>query len=220
MKDSKLWAVIPAYNEERHIASVLEETKRYVQNIVVVDDGSSDRTYDLAVAADVHVLRNIVNMGKGSTLRTGCEYALMNGAESIVALDSDGQHKPSEILLLVDALHGADIVFGCRKLTSDMPAILKFGNWFITNSVRLLFGIAIQDTQSGFRAFTADAYRRIRWKASDYSVESEMIANAGKQGLKYREVTISTIYNDKYKGTTVIDGIKIVFNMLLWRMRI
>ena len=81
-----------------------------------------------------------------------------------------------------------------------------------------LYGIDINDTQSGYRAFSAEAYKKIRWNASDYSMETEMISKAGKQKLKYVQIPIGTIYSDKYKGTTIIDGMKIVFNMVRWRV--
>ena len=82
-----------------------------------------------------------------------------------------------------------------------------------------MYKIKLKDTQCGYRAFSAKAYKKIKWKSSDYSMESEMIANVGKHHLKYAEIPIQTIYSDKYKGTTIVDGIKIVFNMLLWKIR-
>ena len=108
-------------------------------------------------------------------------------------------------------------MFGYRKPNKDMPLVLKFGNWFISKTIKLLYGVDIKDSQCGYRAFTKDAYKKIRWKALDYSMESEMIAKAGRHNLRYGEVPIQTIYSDKYKGTTIIDGVKIVMNMLLWR---
>ena len=84
--------------------------------------------------------------------------------------------------------------------------------------VRLLYGIQLNDTQCGFRAFTSDAYKKVRWNSSDYSMESEMIARAGKQNLKYVQIPIETIYSDRYKGTTIVDGMKIVMNMIWWKL--
>ena len=82
-----------------------------------------------------------------------------------------------------------------------------------------MYGLDLRDTQSGYRAFTAEAYQKMRWQALDYSMESEMICNAGREKLRYKEIPISTIYADKYKGTTVVDGVKIVIKMMLWRLR-
>ena len=139
------------------------------------------------------------------------------GAEAMVVLDADAQHDPSEIPKFIAQLESHDIVFGYRKYNKAMPWILKFGNKAINSATRILYGIRLQDTQCGYRAFTAEAYRKIRWQASDYSMESEMITRAGKNKLSYAEVPIETIYGNKYKGTTILDGIKIVFNLLWWR---
>ena len=95
--------------------------------------------------------------------------------------------------------------------------ILKFGNWFINKTIWFLYGINLKDTQSGYRAFTRKTYRKIRWQAPDYSMESEMISYVGKNKMTYEEIPIQTIYCDKYKGTTVVDGFKIVLKMLWWR---
>ena len=99
-----------------------------------------------------------------------------------------------------------------------MPFVLRFGNKFISSMTKILYGISLFDTQSGYRAFTDDAYKKIRWNSADYSMESEMIARVGKQKLKYAQIPIETIYADKYKGTTILDGIKIVLNMFWWKI--
>ncbi len=214
---NKVWVVIPAHNEEKHIEKVIKETKKFAKNILVVDDGSKDKTSALAEKAGIVVLRHIVNLGKGAALKTGCEFAIKKGAEKIVVLDADGQHDPKEIPEFVKALDNADIVFGYRRLNRNMPFVLRYGNWFIFFMTKLLFGLKIVDTQCGYRAFTSNAYNKIKWNAVDYSMESEMVANVGKAHLKYSQIPIETIYSDKYKGTTVIDGVRIVLNMVWWR---
>lgn len=218
MPPSDLFVIIPAHNEENHIAPVVQKTKRYASNILVIDDGSTDNTSAVAEKNGMTVLRHIVNLGKGAALKTGCEYALKKGARRLIFMDADGQHKPEDIPRFMKALNGVDVVFGSRGLNKKMPFVLKFGNWFINNVNTALFGIRLGDTQSGYRAMTAEAYKKIRWTAMSYGVESEMIANVGKKGLKYREINIETIYSDGYKGTTVLDGIKIVFNMVWWKI--
>ncbi len=219
MKLSKdVWVIIPAYNEEKRVGKVIDEVKRFSRNVVLVDDGSKDDTYDVGLQKKIKVLRHVVNLGKGAGLKTGCDYALLNGAKTIIVIDADGQHEPKEIPNFIESLEGVDIVFGYRRFTGHMPFVLKFGNNFINFVTKILYGVDLKDTQSGYRAFTSKAYRRIRWNANDYSMESEMIANVGKNNLKYREIPIQTIYSDRYKGTTVLDGVKIVFNMVKWRL--
>ncbi|MFC1769001.1 glycosyltransferase family 2 protein [Nanoarchaeota archaeon] len=213
----QVWAVIPAFNEGSRIGDVIEDTLKYVDKVIVVDDGSKDDTFEVA-SKKAKTLQHVVNLGKGAALKTGCDYAVENGADEIVVLDADAQHDPKEISKFIKALENVDIVFGYRKLNQDMPFVLRFGNWFINTVTRILYGISLHDTQSGYRAFRSSTYKKIRWEAIDYSMESEMIANVGKHELKYTQVPIETIYGDKYKGTTVIDGIKIVFNMIWWKI--
>jgi glycosyltransferase involved in cell wall biosynthesis len=213
----KIFAVIPAYNEEKQISGVVKKTKKYVNNVVVVDDGSKDKTKDTAKKSKAIVLRHLVNLGKGATLKTGCDYALKNNADIVIAIDADAQHNPNEIPKFLKNLKKYDVVIAYRKLNKNMPFILKFGNLFINKTINFLYGIKIKDSQCGYRAFTAKAYKKLRWKASDYSMESEMIAKIGKYKLSYKEIPIETIYSDKYKGTTILDGIKIIFNLLLWK---
>lgn len=218
MKMNNICAIIPAYNEEKDIAKIIKKTKSYVDNVIVVDDGSKDKTREAAESADAVVLRHIVNLGKGAALKTGCDFAVKNGAEFIIALDADAQHNPENIPRFVEKLKKYDIVFSYRKASRNMPFVLRFGNWFISNVVKALYGVNLKDTQCGFRAFSREAYREIRWNASDYSMESEMISRTGKQRLKYVQIPIETIYSDKYKGTTIIDGVKIVLNMFWWKL--
>lgn len=218
MEINKIFAVIPAYDEEKNIGSIIRKTKKYADSVIVVDDGSKDNTKRMAEKASATVLRHIVNLGKGAALKTGCDYAVQKGAKFIVVLDADAQHNPDDMPRLIEKLKKYDIVFSYRKASSEMPFVLRFGNWFISNITTVLYGVSLNDTQCGFRAFSREAYKKIRWNASDYSMESEMISRAGKQKLKYVQIPIQTIYSDKYKGTTVIDGIKIVVNMIWWRL--
>ncbi len=215
-----VYAVIPAYNEEMHILQVIEKTKRYLapERIIVVDDGSKDSTRKEAQKAGVIALKHQVNLGKGAALKTGCDFAIKKGAEAIIVLDSDTQHDPKDIPNFEKALKEADIVFGVREKKQDMPFILKFGNWAIDTTIKTLFGVNLKDTQSGYRAFTRETYKKIRWTASDYSVESEMIALVGKHHIKFKQIPIETIYVDRYKGTNVLDGLSIVMKIIWMKL--
>jgi len=219
MMEEDVYIVIAAYNESKKIADVIDRTKKFCKNIIVVDDGSRDKTYDIAKSKGVIALRHIINLGKGAAVKTGCNLAVEKGAKFVILIDGDGQHEPEEVPKFLKALEHSDIVFGYRRFSKKMPIVFRFGNTFINLMTRILYGIKLKDTQCGYRALRADAYKKVRWNASDYAMESEMIANAGKHNLKYDEIEIKTIYNDKYKGTTVIDGIKIVLNLILWRLK-
>lgn len=217
MQNPKTFIIIPAHNEERHIGEVVKKAKAF-GSVIVVDDGSNDATAAAAKAQGAEVISHIINLGKGAALKTGCDRAVKDGASQLVVLDADSQHDPEEIPIFLAALRDAGMVFGYRAFSKEMPFILRLGNWAISKMTRILFGVKINDTQSGYRAFTSDTYQKIRWASSSYSMESEMIANMAKHNLKYSQVPIKTIYADRYKGTTIIDGIKIVMNLLWWKL--
>lgn len=215
-------AVIPAMNEAGRIGPVIEAARKHADRVIVVDDGSTDETLNVAQRAGARVFRHGVNLGKGAALKTGCLAATRLGAEIIVILDADGQHDPEDIPKLAEPIEAgrADVVFGARtEVTSGkMPLLFTFGNWFLSFSVKALFGAALRDTQSGFRAFRSDCMDRLLWESSDYAVETEMITRGVRAGLRFHEVEIRSSYEEKYKGTTVFDGLKIFANLLLWRL--
>jgi glycosyltransferase involved in cell wall biosynthesis len=213
----KCCVIIPGYNEEKHIQNVIKDVQKITNNIIVVDDGSSDNTAQLAQELGVIVLQHSVNLGKGAALKTGCDYAYKKGAQNIIVLDADGQHDPQEIPHFLTALENHDIVFGKRRTSKSMPAVFRLGNQGISQILKILYGLKVEDSQCGYRAFTANAYRKMRWTVTDYFMETEMIVKAGKHKLKHTQVSIETIYADKYKGTTVVDGMKIVLKMVGWR---
>lgn len=220
-----VFVVIPVFNESKRIGKVLSTLKQAAPlvRVIVVDDGSGDKTDTLFSSLNdqsVTYLRHKINLGKGCALRTGCEAAIKMGADCIVLMDGDGQHSPEDVLRLVEKLEQEklDIVFGCRTIGKDMPLVMMLGNKFLSIMTRILFGIYVSDTQSGFRGFTKSAYEKIRWNSKRYDAETEMIVNTGKAKLKFGDIQIKTIYNDNYKGTTVLDGIRIFINMLTWRI--
>lgn len=215
----KVYVIIPAYNEEKNISEVILHAKKYCKNIIVVDDGSKDGTSKVSEKMGVEVVRLNQNRGKGAALRMGAGKALEDGADVLVFIDADRQHDPHEIPVFLEKLKGVDIVFGSRRRTKHMPSVYRLGNFILTHMAKFLFGVNIHDTQSGYRAMTADAYRKIKWKSDDYSAETEMIANVGKHKLKYAETFVQTVYHDTKKGTTVMHGVKIALDMLMWRIR-
>ena len=206
--------IIPAYNEGKTIFEVITRTKLFAPIIIVVDDGSKDNTAAEAKKAGAKVIQHKVNLGKGAALKTGCDYALQQGVQKIVTMDADGQHDPQEIPLFISALDQHDIVFGNRKTPTSMPVVLKFGNKVLTTTLQALYGIKIEDSQCGYRSFRSGIYKHLRWDATDYFVETEMAIRTGKKKLKYAIIPIETIYADRYKGTTVFDGVSIIAKMI------
>jgi glycosyltransferase involved in cell wall biosynthesis len=219
-RQDKVFVIIPGLNEEKHIYDVVSRTKKQgFKNVIFIDDGSKDGSSKEAARAGAIVLRHVVNLGKGAAAKTGCDFALKKGAETIVLIDADGQHRPEEIKMLLSKLKNNDIVFGYRHLNKKMPAVMRLGNWGINFASRTINGVSLKDTQSGFRCMTSSTYRKIRWKSNDYAMESEMISNVARNHLLYAEVPITTIYHDNYKGTTITDGVKIFIRMLRFRIK-
>lgn len=212
------YIIIPAYNESKTIADVVQHAKKYSKNIIVVDDGSKDRTSEIAEKEKVIVLRHIINLGKGAALKTGCEYAIKKGAKMLILLDGDGQHSPSNIPEFVKKLEEYDIVFGMRRLNRKMPLLRRVGNWGINRIIRFLFKVKIEDAMCGYRAFRSEVYEKIKWKSSGYEVEAEMLANAGKHHLRAVQLPVETIYADAYKGMTIFDGLRVGMHMVWWKL--
>lgn len=215
---NKIFVVIPAYNEGLRVDEVIKGVKKFTQNIIVVDDGSSDKTSEVAKKTGAMVFRHKINLGQGAARMTGCEAAWKLGAETIITLDSDGQHNPVHLPKFIKKLNaGYEIVLGQRDFRSGAPLVRRLGNKLGSILIRIFFGINIPDLGCGFRAFTKSAYNKVKWDSLvRYGSETEMVARIGKNKLKYTLVPIETIYIDKYKGMTILDTIGILFNIPRW----
>ena len=216
MKD---WIVMPAYNEERSIGKVLDALKREGwRNIIVADDGSRDRTAEIARSKGALVVSHGQNMGLGAALRTGLKKARELGADCAVTFDADGQHDPETVRALVKALNNADLVIGVRQHLG-IPLHKRVGN-FSLNLITCLFSGVLTDSQSGSRAFSKRALDLIRIRSNRYEVSSEIIIQAKKRGLRLRGVPVECFYTkySKARGTTIISGFRIFLALLKQRL--
>ena len=187
---------MPAYNEEKYIGSVVLEARQFADEVVVVDDGSSDRTAQVARLAGATVVQHERNRGYGATVQTVLAEAKKRNPDVLVLLDADGQHNPSEITSLVKAISaGADVVVGSRKIKSeDIPAYRRFGQKIISYFTRVLSRSTLSDTESGFRAFSRQAIQVLEPKERGMAISAETVSEATARGLKIAEVPISAIY--------------------------
>lgn len=216
------WIVIPGFNESKYIASVLKKVTKKTKNVIYIDDGSADNSAEIAKKFPIHVLRHEMNMGKGATLQTGCDYAFYHmKAKAVIMMDGDDQHDAEEIPLFRKRLEeGSQLILGARSLFSSMPLVRKIGNGFVSAVVMVLFGRYIPDILSGYKAFTAEVYEKIKWEANDYSVELEIAANIAKKKLGFSLVSIETIYHDMDRGMNMLDSVKVVGKILSLRLGI
>jgi glycosyltransferase involved in cell wall biosynthesis len=192
--------VLPAFNEEVSIGSIVLLTKHYCDNVIVVDDGSSDRTAAISRRAGAHVIVHEVNKGKGAALKTGFAAAADLGADIIVTMDSDGQHNPADIPKLVAPIRDgiAEMVNGSRYLShadKNTPVYRRVGQTILDTATNMNSGLRITDSQSGFRAFAASTKDVFRFNARGMAIESEMLADAGRSGLRIKEVEIGVRYD-------------------------
>jgi glycosyltransferase involved in cell wall biosynthesis len=218
----KTVAIIPAYNEETTLADVLQRTRDFVDEIIVVNDGSKDRTGEIARAHNVTVVEHVINRGLGAAIGTGFATALKRGADLAITLDADGQHDPDEIKKFIEAADkGADVVIGSRMLTrKGMPWYRQVANVLGNLVTFVLFGAWVTDSQSGFRAFNRHALQQIQIKTNRMEVSSELIAEAKRHKLKLVEVPIKAIYTDYSlsKGQSFFVGIKTLVKLVLRRI--
>ncbi len=183
----KLLALIPALNAERTIGDVVRKTREQIPDVIVVDDGCSDRTADVARAEGATVLRHEVNRGKGASLKSGFAYAREHGYDAVITLDADGQHLPSEIPKLIRAWEesGADLVIGGRAhLFDHMLPRRRMANRFSAWAIAKAAGTRVSDSQSGFRLYTARVIREVDLRSDGFDMESEVIIRAGVRKMR------------------------------------
>jgi glycosyltransferase involved in cell wall biosynthesis len=194
-------AIIPCRNEEATIGSLILKTKRFVNQVLVVDDGSEDDTKKIAKDAGATVISHKKNRGKGAAIRTGFQYARDNKFDYVVTMDGDGQHNPLEIPALLENVvnNGHDISIGYRVGNdSEMPMWRRVGKRVLDYTTSMGTGGYVTDSQCGFRAFNKKAYESIapKLKGEAFSVESEQLIQAHQLGLKVVNTNVTCKYED------------------------
>jgi glycosyltransferase involved in cell wall biosynthesis len=219
---SRVLVGIPCYNEEVAIGSIVLRASQYADEVVVIDDGSDDKTVEVAPLAGAHVLVHDENLGKGAALRSFFQYAMRSGADVVVIIDGDGQHDPDDIPKLIKPilLDEADVVNGSRYvrgITKDTPRYRRFGQVFLDRVTHwgLSDDIAITDTQSGFRAFSMKSIPFFKFSSDELAIDSEMLIDASKAKLRIQEVGVEVRYDvGRSSKNPVSHGVQVLVGVM------
>ena len=211
-------AAIPCFNEELFIGSVALKTKDYVDQVVVIDDGSTDKTAMVAEKAGAIVVSHGSNKGKGAAVSSAFEYAKKAGCKALVLLDGDGQHDPKYIPSLVNPVldDKADMVVGSRYMAikSSIPGYRTWGHRVLTFFTNLGSRVKLTDSQSGFRAFSTKALEALTFAEQGLSVESEMQFLANDASLRVTEIPISIGYYGRAKRSPFAHGVGVLNSIM------
>jgi glycosyltransferase involved in cell wall biosynthesis len=217
----QVYIVIPAYNEQKLVARVVNELKKGgYRNIIVVDDGSEDMTYSVSRKAGATVLRHVVNRGQGAALRTGIDFALLKGAGIIVTFDADGQHDVNDLKAMIGpvAKNEVDITLGSRFLgkrsnVSFSKAMMLKGGALM---FRIMYGISLTDSHNGLRAMSAKTARLLDITADRMEHASEIPEKITKKKIRYKEIPVNIRYTEYSiaDGQTSLAAFRIFFRMI------
>lgn len=223
----KLFIVVPAYNEHLLIGQMLDEIQATFTNkksgeIIVVDDGSHDKTGLIAAHKGAVVIKHAINLGLGAALATGFQYALNNGCDYLITIDADKQHQAEDIWRLLDPLKAnqADVVIGSRLLSKEkMPLLRKVINYLSNLFTFFLYGVWTSDSQSGLRGFNKKALQKIHLQSQRMEVSSEIIGEIKRHGLRLAEIPIRPIYTtySLNKGQRILNAPNVFWKLILQR---
>lgn len=224
----RIVVVMPAHNEQAVIGKVLSRLAAHIDDMkvvpLVVDDGSTDSTADVARASGALVVRHLTNLGVGAATITGLRAAKELEADIIVTMDSDGQHDPTEIESLVKCLIDGpfDVVIGSRLLhRNGMPASRIAANLLLNAVTYIVYRKIVSDSQSGFKAFSREAIEVMDLRSSGYEICSEIIGEMYRKNLRYKSLPIKAVYTQysRAKGQHFLNGINIILGLLMRLMR-
>ncbi len=214
-RKNRVCAVIPFFNEEKHLLLLISEVKKYVNTIILVDDGSTDSSANkIPDNKNVILIKYFSNKGKGNALLTGFKKSIELNSEFTITIDADFQHDPKIIPKFIESLHNFDSVIGRRKINSSMPISRRMSNYLTSKLLSIKTGNKILDSQSGFRGFRTIILKDILPTYSGFEAESEMIVKICQKNFSLGFINIPTTYgNDDSKMKaipTIIGFIKVL----------
>ena len=217
------YVILPAYNEATRIQPVIEEIAQKGYKMVIVNDGSSDNTLEVVKQSqmkypkNIYIYSHIINRGVGVAMQTGFDAVLRYNPKYIINMDSDGQHSADDLENVLEPLvtGKAEAVIGVRPL-KDMPLSRNIANSIMNLLTRIFYNVNVSDSQTGFRAITLDALKKININARGYLISSEFIREVNDNKIPFAEVPIQTIYTPETqaKGTNFTEAFKILIQMI------
>ncbi len=216
----KAAALIPAFNEAATIAQVVTGVAPHVALVLVVDDGSSDDTAEVARRGGATVITHAGNRGKGAAVRSGLTQILAGNYTHVLMLDGDMQHLPDEAPRLLEAAAqtGADLVVGERQFRrNEMPASRYHANRIGSRALSSFMGVRLGDSQCGYRVFRTDLVRRMKLRARGYDIETEMLVKVGRLGGTIAHVPVTAVYGARSKLRPVRDTTRTCFRAVYYR---
>jgi glycosyltransferase involved in cell wall biosynthesis len=201
MELNKIGVVIPAFNAEKTIGRLVEDLLNFgfkKDNVIVIDDGSRDRTAEIAERCGVRVLKNSKNTGKGWVLKQGFDEARKKSLQKVVTMDADGQHRVNELNKFLISNGDFDVIIGSRRNDqARMPISRRLTNRTTSLVISLLSNCYIADVQSGYRLIDLKIFDRVRLRTRNFQTESELACKTTRAGYRIGSVPVSSIYGDE-----------------------
>tara|TARA_Y100000816_G_C26056896_1_gene554661 strand:+ start:511 stop:1188 length:678 start_codon:yes stop_codon:yes gene_type:complete len=225
MKFKDIYVLVPAFNEQKVIKDIINSLLKNFSNVIVINDGSNDRTLEIINDLDIKVLSHEINLGVGAAVQTGFDYvSKIPNAKAVITFDADGQHHVDDAVAMAKEILICDegIIFGTRfpKHSKNIPQVKRFVLKLIAKITNLVTGVTLTDAHNGLKAYKISTIKELELQFSSYSYESELITQVAKKKIDYKEMSTDikyTSYSIK-KGQKLLNGLLIIEDLLkLWK---
>ena len=225
MQFKDIYVVVPAFNEQKVIKDIINSLLKKFSNVIVVNDGSNDRSLEIINDLDIKVLSHEINLGVGAAVQTGFDYvSKIPNAKAVITFDADGQHHVEDAVAMAKEILICEegIIFGTRfpKHSKNIPKVKRFVLKLIAKITDLVTGVTLTDAHNGLKAYKISTIKELELQFSSYSYESELITQVAKKKIEYKEMPTDikyTSYSIK-KGQKLLNGLLIIEDLLkLWK---
>tara|TARA_B100000902_G_scaffold391452_1_gene442131 strand:+ start:226 stop:933 length:708 start_codon:yes stop_codon:yes gene_type:complete len=217
-----VWILVPCFNEAKVISKTITGLSRYFENIIVVDDGSTDNTFDLLKPTNAFVLKHPINLGQGAAISSGFKFlSTKENCKAVITFDADGQHSVDDAVTFAKEIQysSEDIIFGSRFICHEknIPLLKRLVLKIVTKVSNIILKMNLTDTHNGLKAFKKDSLKSIDIQTSNYAFESELLALVGKSDLTYKELPSNIVYTEysRKKGQSLRNGMRILESLIV-----